>query len=399
MKVYISYTKEDQQHFDRCRSALSPLLADGLVELFEWQLAPRDKWRARIEQRIEAADAAIILISPGYLKSDDIRETELPALLRRFLGRRRLLPMLVEPTTLPPVHYRDENGVEHQIKLDEIQFVGGLHNPVSSLSTADQDKRWAECADRLSRMAKTRIIRVPDIAWLEVPAGSFIYGERGQEQTLQLDGFWISKYPITNIQYQTFIDDQGYAEERWWHDLVKPEPETPKWSQPNRPRTNVDWYEAVAFCRWLSVRLGLSGSEISLPTMLQWEKAARGEQELTYPWGNEYRSGFANVNETRQETGQWNLKQTTAVGVYPQGVSPYGVHDLCGTVWEWCLDELDSLNLAKPDVSGTERVLYGGSFAISPENARADLLFETHPENRLFNRGFRVVSSLPIAVR
>ena len=397
MKVYISYAHEDRRHADRCRTALSHLVDDVRVELTERNLQPGEGWRSQIEQTIETSDAAIILLSPGYLGSSFLAETELPTLLRRFIQRQRLIPVLVEPTTLAPVHYRDDDDRDHKIALEEIQFLGGLDAPLSWLSTEEQDKRWAECADLLSSMAKTRTIRVPDIAWMEVPAGSFVYGERGQEQTTDLDGFWISKYPITNVQYQSFVDDGGYEDERWWHDLVKPEPEAPEWSQPNRPRTNVDWYEAVAFCRWLSSRLDLNDSAISLPTKQQWEKSARGEQGLIYPWGNEYLTGYANVDETREEAGRWNLGQTTAVGMYPQGESLYGVCDLSGTVWEWCLNKIDS-DIVTPDRSGDERVLRGGSWNYPPNDARSVTRHRLHPESRHLNRGFRVVSSTPALV-
>lgn len=101
---------------------------------------------------------------------------------------------------------------------------------------------------------ETRTLRIPDIAWIEIPARDFISGEGDKQATRHLDAFWIARYPITNLQFQTFVDDGGYREDRWWRDLEKPEPEEPRWPQPNRPRTNVDWYEAVAFTRWLTAR-------------------------------------------------------------------------------------------------------------------------------------------------
>ena len=90
----------------------------------------------------------------------------------------------------------------------------------------------------------------------------------------------------------------------------------------------MNWYEAVAFCRWLTARLALPEDSIRLPTELEWEKAARGDQGLAYPWGAEDRSGIANVDETdrygidQRKAGPWVLDQTAAVDVYPHGGSP-----------------------------------------------------------------------------
>jgi len=116
------------------------------------------------------------------------------------------------------------------------------------------------------------------------------------------------RYPVTNVQSQTFVDAGGYRDERWWSDVVRPDPEPSRWPQANRPRTNVDWYEAVAFTRWLSAQLGY---EIRLPTEEEWERAAHGSDGREYPWGGGYESGRANVDETARyggkKVGEWCL--------------------------------------------------------------------------------------------
>jgi len=240
----------------------------------------------------------------------------------------------------------------------------------------------------------SRRIRIPDIAWIAIPAGPFVYQD-GERRELPI--FWMAKYPVTNAQYQCFIDDGGYDEDRWWRDLERPEPAQPRWPQGNRPRTDVDWYEAVAFTRWLNARLALPDGSIRLPTELEWEKAARGETGLAYPWGEDYRSGFANVDETYGEKkGPWYLEQTTAVGLYPHGRSPYGVQDMAGTVWEWCLNRYDNLDATAPDTSGASRALRGGSFISSPDDARTGVRNGDPPENRIDGTGFRLLSSVPI---
>jgi len=242
---------------------------------------------------------------------------------------------------------------------------------------------------------QNRRIRIPDIAWIEIPAGPFIYQDG---ESRELPTFWISKYPITNAQFQTFIDDNGYREERWWRALKKPEPETPRWAQPNRPRTDVDWYEAVALTRWLSTRLGLAEDTVRLPTELEWEKAARGEKAQTFPWGGEYRSGFANIFETdNAKTGPWYLDQPIAVGLYPHGSSVYGVDDLCGTVWEWCLNPFSTEDQYMLKLEDEYRVQRGGSW-LNYESVTSTLHRQrTQAHVRKNIDGFRVISTAFIA--
>jgi formylglycine-generating enzyme required for sulfatase activity len=235
-----------------------------------------------------------------------------------------------------------------------------------------------------------KIIFLPDIDWVDIPAGSFIYGEGETQQTLTLERFYIARYPVTNYQYQCFIDDGGYQDERWWLDLVKPEPAEPHWKQSNRPREKVDWYEAMAFCRWLSYRLGFT---ISLPTEQQWEKAARGTDGRDYPWGNEIKTGDANVFD--ESAGEDNLKTTCAVGLYPHRQSAFGIADMAGNVWEWCLTKNSSPDQIKPDTSGDNRGLRGGAWNFGPHDARSADRLGLFNVNRKGYVGFRVVCSSP----
>ena len=210
---------------------------------------------------------------------------------------------------------------------------------------------------------------VPDIDWVEVPGGQFTYQE-GQRRTLP--AFRIARYPVTNSQFQAFVDAGGYAEDRWWKGLAEriEVPRASRWSLPNRPRETVSWYEAMAFCRWLSSKLDLDkGTVVRLPTEQEWEKAARGTDGREYPWGEGYRAGYANINEKILDAGPHYVAETSPVGIYPQGASPHGVLDMAGNVWEWCLNEYE-----KPTKVGhggnAARALRGGSWYDFP-GARA----------------------------
>ena len=152
----------------------------------------------------------------------------------------------------------------------------------------------------------------------------------------------------------------GYRDDEWGDDLGDDNfgKDSPRRQQrfpfANRPRENVTWAEAVAFCRWLTEKARshpellpddearkvlAQGGSIRLPTVQEWVKAARGFDDRLYPWGGqEYRGGFANVDETKDNNGPHNLQETSPVGMYPHAASPFGVEEMSGNVWEYCLN-------------------------------------------------------------
>ena len=223
---------------------------------------------------------------------------------------------------------------------------------------------------------------VPDIDWVDIQAGEFIYqnGER-----LSLPAFKIARYPLTHAQFQAFIDDNGYSEPRWWQGLAKhyETPETSPFPEPNHPRVYVNWYEAMAFCAWLSHR---TGQTIRLPTEIEWERAARGRNGLAYPWGNDwqdkantYGSGISKIS----------------VGIFPASASPEGVCDLSGNVCEWCLNEYSDIHAIQPGGDEDRSVRGGWSwFRIWDIAARADDRNSFRPGDRNDRYGFRLVSPI-----
>lgn len=205
---------------------------------------------------------------------------------------------------------------------------------------------------------------LPDIAWVEIPAGDFIYGNERDT----LPAYSIARYPVTHIQFQAFLDDpDGFSNELWWKGLPRQEKEyyDTQWTVANYPRDSVSWLHAMAFCRWLTARLGFR-NKILLPTDQEWEKAARGTSGRLFPWGDSYLSGYANINESYQDenhqaVGDYALAQPTAVGIYPMGASAYGVLDMMGNVWEWCLTEFETGYNDRLDANEV-RITRGGSW-------------------------------------
>jgi len=155
----------------------------------------------------------------------------------------------------------------------------------------------------------------------------------------------------------------------------------------------VSWCDAMAFCRWLSHRLGggydagrLDDWLVRLPTEFEWEKAARGTDGREYPWGNGFDKNRANTRES-------GIKKTTPVTRYTDGASPYDVLDMSGNVWEWCLTDYHNPQMAasKENISSNPwRVLRGGSWDYSRADARGAYRFNDSPSNRFSYSGFRL---------
>lgn len=212
---------------------------------------------------------------------------------------------------------------------------------------------------------------LPVVEWCEIPAGKFYMGEDNSKREEDLPFFRISKYLITNAHYEAFIKDGGYTDKwrRCWTksgweqkgDRMAPEDYSETHNLPNHPRVGVNWYETVAFCNWLNIRLRNEnrlpeGLEIRLPTEMEWEKAARGIDGRCFPWGNTFDDNKCNVI---------NIESTTAVGIFPDGSSPFGVMDMIGNAWKWCLTKWRENVSAYEDNSlegNFKRVYRGGSW-------------------------------------
>jgi formylglycine-generating enzyme required for sulfatase activity len=236
------------------------------------------------------------------------------------------------------------------------------------------------------------------------------YIPEGHSQIFDVPVFTISKYPITNAQYARFIRAGGYHEKKWWtaagweargqgwnwdSEKVRWVPTGKPWTEPRywgnrnangaeQPVVGVSWYEATAFCGWLSEA---SGEMVALPTEQQWQCAAQGDDGRTYPWGNKWDGTRCNNSKPPQESDQ-----TTPVQEYEgRGDSPFGVVDLIGNAWEWCLTDYQT-GSNKLDGAGV-RVLRGGSFSNAGDNFLVTFRLRLEPYDRGLAdaHGFRCV--------
>ncbi|CAG0998598.1 partial Serine/threonine-protein kinase Pkn1, partial [Gammaproteobacteria bacterium] len=179
---------------------------------------------------------------------------------------------------------------------------------------------------------------------------------------IYVDAFELARFPTTNAMYARFIAAGGYANSSWWGEAIEAgcwkDGKVQNWvddqwydrphywddlrfNNPAQPVVGVNWYEAVAYCRWLTSALN-DGCTYRLPTEAEWEKAVRalppvnngggaGVEVRAYPWGNNWQADACNSKQA-------NLDVTSTVGVFYKGVTPTGLEDMVGNVFEWCAD-------------------------------------------------------------
>ncbi len=237
---------------------------------------------------------------------------------------------------------------------------------------------------------------------VEVPAGQFLRGTRGggddderPQREIHLDGFWIDKYEVTVDDYARCVSAGACSEpsssaKNCSGDFAKYN----NWGKPGRgkhPVNCVDWDQAVAYCKWAGKRL---------PTEAQWEKAARGTDGRTYPWGEaEPSCEYAVMGRGGDGCGR---ESTWEVGSKAKGVSPYGAYDMAGNVFEWTADwygedyyeQSPARNPMGPE-SGSSRVTRGASWGVNFDaHLRAADRSRSTPSGTSYNLGLRCARSL-----
>ncbi len=243
--------------------------------------------------------------------------------------------------------------------------------------------------------------------WISIPAGRVTLvniwaddetyiGKKGEKKTLPVAVFSIAKYPLTNDQFRLFIEAKGYDNQQWWtqagwevrqkEDWKEPRFwRNSKWNGDEFPIVGVSWYEAIAYCRWLSA---VTGDVITLPTEQQWQRAAQGDGGQAFPWGDKWDASRCNNNVDGNGIGK-----TTPVRSYEgKGDSSFDVVDMAGNIWEWCLNDYQS---GDTNVSGTGgRVLRGGSWNFNYAGwFRCTTRNWDSPDSRDGGRGFRLALS------
>jgi formylglycine-generating enzyme required for sulfatase activity len=229
---------------------------------------------------------------------------------------------------------------------------------------------------------------------LLIPSGQFIMGcSKPEAQAnekpvtpVKLSCFYIARFPVVNVQYEQF--DSAHRSKR------------PPWADDNHPVIYVSWKEAEAFCKWLSQH---EKRRYRLPTEAEWEYAARGESDHQFPWGDRLNAGnlanFADAQTNfvwRDPSIDDGFAETSPVGAFPLGASPFGVEDMSGNVFEWCMDIMDAYKgreLTNPcnTKSGQKRIYRGGSWKSRAASLRACSRNGNIPAYLANDVGFRIV--------
>ncbi len=234
----------------------------------------------------------------------------------------------------------------------------------------------------------------PEMVW--IPHGPFVMGiseteieflasqfeqglvlkEKGRfrreqpQHTVTLSDYWIGRYPVTVGQFRVFVGSGGYAQHSYWTEsgwawcqaVGRIQPDhwgDAVWAGDDRlPVVGVSWYEAHAYCEWLSESVG---RDYRLPSEAEWEKAARGTDGRLFPWGDRFDAGCCNTRAA-------DLGRTVPVGHYHAvGDSPYGCAEMVGNVSEWTVTRFmpypyDGSDGRDDPAGGSERVTRGGSW-------------------------------------
>ncbi len=231
---------------------------------------------------------------------------------------------------------------------------------------------------------------MPLLEWCHISAGKIMGDGVRIKKATAIKEFFMSKYPVTNTQFQAFVTaTDGYENPAWWQSSLEvrqwhadhPRPIEMPDNRENHPRTNICWYEAHAFCEWLSYKTGWT---VKLPTAQQWQRAAQGDTNWHYPWSSKFEPDYCNTKESE-------VRGTTPVTQYPKSASPFGVCDMLGNVWEWCANGQAAVDeSSNGDKADLLRVVRGGSFMSLRKRTSIEFHYVLNPLYRYESIGFRL---------
>ena len=401
--IFLSYSRKDSEIMQRVKS---DFLAAGLSVWTDEGIEPGTRsWKKAIEEAIIAAECLVCVLSPDAKASPWV-QAELD---HAELHGKPIFLILARGNERSSIPFGFASFQWVDIRADG-QYTPGVTRLIGTVH-----KRLGVEQEQAHRRA---LLQPPDVSgilpppfeWCEVPAGKVTLTNLGgylkEQTTFEVGQFWMAKYPITNAQFRVFVDAlDGYRNSNWWSYSSEAQkwrkrngtPEKPSFKGDDLPLTNVTWYEAVAFCRWMGWKLDPVPKKalqirvkdaadilVRLPTEQEWQRAAQGDDSRVYPWGNRF-------EEIRANTIEGGAKMETPVTQYPEGASPFGIVDMAGNVNEWSITAWESGN-SNID-NDKPRVLRGGSWLVGHQQVRVVSRGANYLHARDILFGFRVVAA------
>jgi len=344
--VFISYSRRDESEVRRIHDTL--VRAGIRTWLDTREIEAGDVIGKRIEEGVTGCTYFVPILSPTYQSSEWTQlETNLAWQREVEEGRSLVLPLLLRGETRSlPLRYRAHRYIDLRADFDAglTELVEHLRRPVAE-----------QPAVRVNPRDGTELVLIP--------AGAFKAGDKGEDDNaprdIDLPAFYLAKMPVTNAQYRQYLEANP--------SVRKPEYlDDERFRGDEQPVVGIDAGEAEAYCRWAGLRL---------PTEWEWEKGARGTDGRRYPWGSK--------PEPTPELANFrlNVGQTTPVGSYPKGASPYGLLDMAGNVWEWTASWYAE--------GKSTRTVRGGAFNTHPLSLRSSIRYHLLPGIRSSLVGFR----------
>jgi formylglycine-generating enzyme required for sulfatase activity len=402
--IFISHASEDH---DFVLSLAAALKARGIpVWIDNWDIPPGANWELTVEDALYACEQFLIVLSPAAVGSPEVRGE-----LRTALDENKpILPVYHQKCRIP-YRLRAIQYIDYRKRGTDDE--GALAEVLRALGVQEADARSAPDAagpgERVERVPETPKAPppaqeekvLPDILtprqsyepeMVLIPVGGFLMGsdpakdkdaqdDEQPQHFLALPAYYLARTPVTNAQYLAFVQDAGQGAPGGWQGDKPPK------GKEDHPVVDVTWRDALAYCRWLAQA---TGRPYALPSEAEWEKGARGTDGRIYPWGNDWAAARCNCYERREG-------DTTPVGAYPGGASPYGLLDMAGNVWEWTRSLWDREYPYVPNdgrenlEAGGARVVRGGAFDFTSGFVRCAFRLSLNPAQWVRGLGFRVV--------
>lgn len=390
IRVFVSHSSQDNVW---CRPFVEALKANGFDVWYDEQgLSGGAAWVNTLQCEVQERDVLVLVLSPEAWASHWVQEEVQLAIATQ----RTILPVLHKTTQVDGFLLTRQwvKAVDLEPAAAAQRVTGALmFGVVAPKTTAPKQitpaphilTPYLQYLGYVGRMIDGVAVLTPPVS--EIPGGAFLMGSDPRrdpeahhselpQRSIEIAAFRIARFPVTVAEY-TWAIQAGAASE------------PPEWERqrqrPEHPVVQISWKGAVAYCAWLS---DVTGESWRVPTEEEWEKAARGTDGRIYPWGDQW-------DRTRANTDDGGPGDTTHVGAYPAGTSPYGIFDMAGTVNEWCGIPPNS-PMHRPrawddEQSGSGGFLAGGSWNDSPVVARVAHRSQLFMGNRTGDTGMRLL--------